>query len=163
MRISSTVIFTSLLLAAMSCGGGKSAGAEADADNADDSLAAVFDNLDSRQMIAWRAAQGMPLYSNDIDTLIAYFQEAEAWIGRNIKGVRTRADFDRLDSAYMKRFPFIEVYSSILESYAPDISEQQMELLQAAAISMGNRLDSASRVAGMDPSDVTPIDSQQVQ
>lgn len=63
----------------------------------------------------------------------------------------------------MKQFPFIEVYSSILESCAPDISEQQMEILQATAISMGNRLDSAARVAGIDPSEVTPITSQQVQ
>lgn len=99
----------------------------------------------------------MPLFESEIDSVIAYFDSADRWTGRNIAAIRSQADFDSLEARYLRAYPYMEAFSAILEQYAVQISSAQMERLQATAISMGAKVDSAAKRAGIDPATVNPL------
>lgn len=124
-----------------------------------DSLQQIFDNLDARQLISLRASQGMPIDTSDIDTIIAYFKEADAWTGLHIASVHGKDDFDRMDSMYIELFPFMDIFSLILEDNAHIITDRQMKELELTAMSMGSKIDSAARAAHIDPNEFTPFAS----
>jgi len=158
----SIIILFLLLFTTSSCG--NSSGQQTTlSDTADiDSPISAIDSLDIPELIAWKAGQGMPLYSEDIDTIVAYFAKADRWTGENLVNIHTPQQFDSIEALYIKTFPYIEMYSSILEQYADFISEEQMNRLQATAISLGEKVDRAAKAAGMDPESIkASVASQQ--
>lgn len=90
------------------------------------------------------------MYPGEIDTIVAYFAEADRWTGEQLTGVRTREQFDTVESRYLQRFPYIDIFSMVLEQYASQISEEQMDKLQAIALSLGDKVDRAAKAAGID-------------
>ncbi|MCM1347897.1 MAG: hypothetical protein NC338_00675 [Firmicutes bacterium] len=149
------ILTLAAICASLTMGCSKTA-SEKTGDNNADSLSEAFNNIEHSQLMAWRAMQGMPIYGDDIDSIVAYFKKADEWTAKNIVSVRTVADFDSLDARYVREFPYMEVYSMILENNASEITDQQMQQLQATAVSMGAKLDSASRALGLDPAETVP-------
>ena len=148
-NIVSTLAACALMLLTASCGNSTS-GDKAAADSTETPIPAL-ENLDAHQLIAWKASEGMPLYPEEIDTIVAYFAEPDRWTTEKLKDVKTPEQFDSVENLYIKQFPYIEMYSMVLEQYADQISDSQMERLQATAISLGETVDRAAKAAGIDP------------
>ncbi|MDE6100275.1 MAG: hypothetical protein K2L46_05805 [Paramuribaculum sp.] len=123
----------------------------------EDSTSIIPDTIDINQRIAWRAAQGMPLYPDEIDTILAYYEAADKWTGEHVGAVHSPADLDSLEARYLRQFPYLEIYSMILENYADIIMPEQLDRLQATAESLGAKVDRAAKAAGIDPSEINPL------
>ncbi len=152
--------FISLLSAASVIAGCSGNSKEISAESAavtEDSTAVIPDTIDINQRIAWRAAQGMLLFPDEIDTILAYYESADKWTGENVGSVHSPADLDSLEARYLRQFPYLEIYSMILENYADVITPEQLDRLQATAESLGEKVDKAARAAGIDPSEVNPL------
>lgn len=154
-----TCIATLLLLlpALFSCTGtGSDKSAEASGDAASVTMP---DSLDTYQSIVWRSAHSLPVTRADIDSIISYFNQADVWTGKHIGEVKTETDFNRLDSLLTVTFPALDQLSFVIEQNASLLNEADMERLQQIAVSIGEKVDSAARVAGIDPSSVNPSHS----
>lgn len=106
--------------------------------------AQIPDSLDNNQIIAWKATQGMPMRSADIDSIIAYFQLADQWTGEHLANVTTPEEFDKIDSLYKQQFPYMDIFSMILENQAQLITDSQMELMHQTAVSLGKKIEEAA-------------------
>lgn len=114
------------------------------------------DSLDTYQSIVWRSAHSRPITRADIDSIINYFNMADIWTGKHIGEVKTEADFNRLDSLLTVTFPALDRLSLVIEQNASLLNEDDMARLQEIAVSIGEKVDSAARIAGIDPSSVNP-------
>lgn len=140
-----------ILPALLSCSGsGSSATTE------ENDTVIMPDSLDTYQAIVWRSAHSQPVTRADLDSIISYFRRADAWTGKHIGEVKTEADFNRLDSLLTVTFPALDRLSLVIEQNASLLNESDMEQLQQIALSIGEKVDSAARVAGIDPSSVIP-------
>lgn len=81
---------------------------------------------------------------------------ADIWTGKHIGEVKTEADFNRLDSLLTVTFPALDRLSLVIEQNASLLNEDDMARLQEIAVSIGEKVDSAARIAGIDPSSVNP-------
>lgn len=114
------------------------------------------DSLDTYQSIVWRSAHSQPITRADLDSIISYFNKANVWTGKHISEVKSEADFNRLDSLLTVTFPALDRLSLVIEQNASMLNEADMERLQQIAVSIGEKVDSAARVAGIDPTSVNP-------
>lgn len=101
----------------------------------------------------------MAIFPDEIDSIIAYFEKADQWTAIHLANISDSRQFDSIETAYMTAFPHIETYSLILEQYASIVSPEQMDRLEATALSMGRKVDSAAMAAGIDPATVNPFNS----
>lgn len=135
--------------------GCKGTGSVSDSDVAD--TLAIADSVPAAEIIAWKAYQGLPLDDEDIDSIIDYFHQADVWTKAQARNISTPEAFDSLDALYTRKFPYNDVFSAVLETYAEDLTEERMERLHATALSLGATIDSLARAAGLDPDELKEL------